>query len=170
MGDVFNEQLIKRKQTLKDTAIRVCLIILVILILILSFSLIGPQLGVIVTAAAGFGAAYLMSFFKVEYEYVFTNGELDIDVIYNQSRRKRIFSAHVNDIEIMAHAEDRNHESEFANFQDLKDYSTGEITPNTYMFMINYKSKRTKVIIEPNEKMMKAISGVLTRRKLHMRP
>jgi len=169
MSDVFKEQIVQRKQTFKDVAIRICLIILVFLIFIVSFAIgLGP-LAVFVVAAAGFGAAYLMSFLRVEYEYVFTNGELDIDIIYNRSRRKRVFSVHVNDIEVMAHVDDNAHAHEFQNFQDFRDYSSGETTPETYVFMLNYQTKRTKVIIQPNEKMLKAISGVLTRRKLHIR-
>ena len=169
MGDVFKEQIVKRKQTPKDAAIRICLIILVVLIFLAAIGIGLAQFSVIIAAVAGFGAAYLMSYLRVEYEYVFTNGELDIDAIYNRSRRKRVFSAHVNEIEVMAHVEDNVHAGELSNFQDFKDYSSGETTPDTYAFIINYKTKRTKIIIEPNEKMLKAISGVLTRRKLHIR-
>ena len=168
MGDIFKEQIVKRKQTAKDVAIRICLVVLVILIFFVMLYLIG-QFAVMVVFAAGFGAAYLASFLRVEYEYVFTNGELDIDVIYNQSRRKRVFSAPVSDIEIMAHVDDKAHAHEFQNYQELKDYSSGEVTNDTYAFMLNYKTKRTKIIIEPNEKMIKAISGVLTRRKFHVK-
>jgi len=168
MGDIFKEQLVKRKQTTKDTAIRVCLVVLVVLIFFLAILTIGA-FAIIITAAAGFGAAYLMSFFKVEYEYVFTNGELDIDIIYNKSRRKRLFSAHVSEIEIMAHIDDKIRAGEFTGFQEILDYSTGEITQDTYVFMINHKNKRAKVIISPNEKMQKAISTALGRRKFHPR-
>jgi len=168
LGDVFKEQIVKRKPTAKDMAIRVCLIVLVVLIFLVATALIGPQFSIIILAAAGFGAAYLMSFLSVEYEYVFTNGELDIDAIYNRSRRKRVFSANVNDIEIMAHVDDKVRAGDMQSYQDLRDYSSGTTTPDTYAFMINYKTKRTKIIMEPNEKMLKAMSGVLTRRKLHV--
>ena len=170
MGDVFKEQIIKRKATFKDTAIRICLIILVVLIFFAALAMGLGGLAVLIGAAAGFGATHLMSFLSVEYEYVFTNGELDIDVIYNKSRRKRVFSSHVKEIEIMAHIEDNVHAGSFQNFEVLKDFSSGETTPDTYVFMINHQNKRTKIIIEPNEKMLKAISGTLSRSKLHKRP
>ena len=168
MGDVFKEQIVQRKQTAKDVAIRICLGILVVLIFFVSTAIGLAQFSVLVTAAAAFGAAYLMSFLKVEYEYIFTNGELDIDVIYNRSRRKRVFSANVKDFDIMSHVENKTHAGSFENFQDFRDYSSGEVTSSTYAFMINYNSKQTKILIEPNEKMLKAIGGTLSRSKLHM--
>jgi len=168
MGDVFKEQIVKRKPSAKDVAIRVCLCILVVLIFFAAIAMGAAQFSIIIVAAAGFGASYLMSFLNVEYEYVFTNGELDIDIIYNRARRKRVFSSHVNEIEIMAHIEDKNHS--FENYEQIKDFSSGEIKPDTYVFLTNYQNKRTKVIFEPNEKMMKAISGTLSRSKLHKRP
>jgi len=167
MGDVFNEQIVKRKPTPLDLAIKIGLILAVVVIFVVSFTLV-DGLGVLITFAAGFGAVYLMSFRNIEYEYVFTNGELDIDIIYNKSRRKRLFSAHVNDIEIMANAENNEHSGAFESFEKLLDFSSGQTQPNTYLFMINYGSKRSKVVIEPNEKLLKAISGSISRQKLFL--
>ena len=170
MGDVFKEQIVKRQQTAKDFAIKACLWIL---FAILGFGLlivIPPQFALLLILALGFGANYLMGFLNVEYEYVFTNGELDIDVIYNRARRKRVFTASVKSFEIMAHVEDLSRAGSFDGAQEVKDFSSGVVGENTYAFMTNYNSKRLKVIIEPNEKMLKAISGSLSRSKLHLRP
>ncbi|MCL2217362.1 MAG: DUF6106 family protein [Defluviitaleaceae bacterium] len=169
MGDVFKEQIVKRKATVKDAAIRVCLIVIVILIFFIS-SMILQSLSIIITAAALFGAIFIMSYLNVEYEYVFTNGELDIDTIYNKSRRKRLLTAKVNDFEIMAHIDDKNHAAAFGTVQETRDYSSGVPGPDTYMCLLSYKGKKTKLIIEPNEKMLKAIAGSINRRKLFLRP
>ena len=170
MGDVFKEQIVKRKGTAKDAAIRVGLVVAVFLVFFVT--LISPlgAFAVVITAAAGFGAFFLMSFLNVEYEYVFTNGELDIDAIYNRSRRKRMMSVKVKDFEIMAHIDDKNHAGEFNGAQEVRDYSSGVPGPDTYAFLAIHNSKKIKVIIEPNEKMLKAISGAMSRRKLHLRP
>jgi hypothetical protein len=129
-----------------------------------------PGFGVIIGFAAIFAAWFAMSFLNVEYEYVFTNGDLDIDIIYNRARRKRIFSGHVNNFELMCHVEDKIRIGEFASAQETRDYSSGVVGENTYAFLTPYNGKRLKIIFEPNEKMMKAISGVLTRRKLFVKP
>ena len=169
MGDVFKEQIVKRKSSTKDGFIRFGLILAVLLVAIIAFSVI-PQFAPFVILAAGFGAWFLTSFLKVEYEYAFTDGELDIDAIYNRSRRKRLFSARVNDFEIMAHVEDKMRMGDFQGAVETHDYSSGVVGNNTYAFMVNYKGKRTKIIIEPNEVMLKALAGVLTRRRLHLKP
>ena len=169
MTDVFKEQIVKRKERPKDKMKRVGLILAVILIFIIAIMSPAASFAPVITLAAGFGAFYLTSFLKVEYEYVFTNGELDIDIIYNRSRRKRVFSAHVNKFEIMAHVEDMNHAGSFSGAQVTHDYSSGQVGPDTYAFLINKDGKQQKIIFEPNEKMLKAISGSMSRIKLHIK-
>ena len=168
MTDVFKEQIVKRKPSTMDNMKRVGLILAVVVVFFIAMYFVAGFAPVI-TLAAGFGAFYLMSFLKVEYEYVFTNGELDIDIIYNRSRRKRVFSAHVNKFEIMAHVEDMNHAGSFSGAQVTHDYSSGQVGPDTYAFLINKDGKQQKIIFEPNEKMLRAISGSMSRTKLHMK-
>jgi len=162
--DVFKEQIVKREPGLKNRLIKGGVIFLIVLL----FFLISPfagQFTMIIIAALGFGAYFLFGYLNVEYEYIFTNGELDIDCIYSKSRRKRQFSGVVRDFEIMAHVEDRNHASEFNAANETKDYTSGKIKDNTYAFLAAYKGKRLKIIIEPDEVMVQAFSTVITPRK-----
>jgi len=169
MGDMFKEQIVKRQATSTDVIKRIGIILATIIVAFVALSLPIQMIGPFIAAGAVFGAWYIMSFFKVEYEYSFTAGELDIDAIYNRSRRKRVFSARVNDFEIMAHVEDNMHTGALSNAQVQKDYSSGVVGKDTYAFIINYENKRTKIIIEPNEVMLKALASVLTRRRLHVK-
>ena len=168
MSNVFKEQIVKRQSTAKDTLIRACLVIVATMVSMLAL-ILAPAFGAFIAVAAIFGAWFLMSFLRVEYEYAFTDGELDIDAIYNRSRRKRMFSGRVNDFEIMAHVEDNMHMGSFGSAQEIRNYASGVTTDNTYAFLTNYKGKRVKIIIEPNEMMLKAMASVLTRRRLHVK-
>ncbi len=168
MGDVFKEQIVKQKPSSKNFFIKVGVVVLVVLLFFVTTVFIQP-LAVILTAAAAFGAYYLFSFMNLEYEYVFTNGELDIDVIYNKTRRKRMFSGYVKDMEIMAHVDDKMHIGDFSSAQETKNYNSGEVKDNTYAFLYTYKGKKQKIVIEPNEKMMQAIASVLSPRKLFVK-
>jgi len=168
MTDVFKEQIVKRKENTKDRMKRIGLVLAVIVIFFVAISTI-PAFAPIITLAAAFGAYFLMGFLKVEYEYVFTNGELDIDIIYNRSRRKRLFTSHVNQFEIMAHVEDMTYAGSFSNAQEVHNYSSGVNGPDTYAFLVNKGGKQQKIIIEPNEKMIKAIGGSISRTKLHLK-
>ena len=168
MASIFKEQLVKRQSNTKDTLKRVGIIIAASIISVIALAM-AQAIAPFIVVAIVFGAWFLMSFLKTEYEYSFTDGELDIDVIYNRSRRKRVFTARVNDFEIMAHVDDKMRMGEFSSAQEVRDYSSGVTNENTYAFLINYKGKRLKVIIEPNELMLKAIATVLTRRRLHVK-
>ena len=169
MGDVFNEQIVKRHGTFSDTIKRIGIIVLILVVFFTSTQLLGG-FGVLVGAAAVFGGMYLMSFLNVEYEYIYTNGELDIDIIYNRSRRKRLFSVMVKEFEIMAHVEDKAQTGAFGSAQETINCHSGEAGPNTYAFLATINGKKAKVVFEPNDKMLKAIGATLSRRKLHLRP
>ena len=167
MGDVFKEQLVKRAITGKDTAKRIGIVALAVIVFF--FCLYIPyvqQVAVFIAAALIFGVYFLITRQNIEYEYSFTNGDLDIDIIYNKSKRKRLFSSSVKDFEIMAPVQDTAHTHDLSNASETKDYSSGVVGPDTYAFVTAYKGKRLKIIIEPNDMMIKAFSTVLTPRKL----
>ena len=166
MTDVFKEQLIKKKQTATDKLAKAALIMGVVLIFVIVMALI-PGFGLIIVAAAAFGAYLLIGRLNKEYEYIFTNGELDIDVIYNKSTRKQVYSGNVKDFELMAHVDDSNNKNSLASAHEKLDYSSGVSGERSYVFLTNYNSKRVAITIEPNDEMLKAISKVLTRRKFY---
>lgn len=167
-GDIFKEQIVRRQPSMLNRIKKASLIGAAFFIGIIGMA-VGQMFGPFILAAVIFGAWYGISFLNVEYEYTFTAGELDIDAIYNRSRRKRVFSGRVNDFELMAHLEDQRHLGSFHGAQVTKDYSSGVTGKDTYAFMVNYQNKRTKIIIEPNEFMLKALASVLTRRRLHVK-
>jgi hypothetical protein len=169
MGDVFKEQIIKRKPTPMSNFYRAALVAGVILVFLVGTYYLSSW-GTTLAVIAGFGAYLLMNLLKVEYEYIYTNGELDIDIIYNKARRKRLFTGDVKGFEIMAHVEDKMHMGSFSGAQETLDYSSGVVTDDSYAFLTTHKGKRVKIIIEPNEKMFNAISSSLTPRKLHKKP
>ena len=167
MGDVFKEQLVKKITTGKDTASNIGIVALAVIIFFFCTTIqaLGPFL-IFILIALGAVCYFLITRRNIEYEYIFTNGDLDIDAIYNKSKRKRLFSSSVKDFEIMAPVQDTAHTHELSGATETKDYSSGVTGPNTYAFMTSYKGKRLKIIIEPNDMMLKAFSTVLTPRKL----
>ena len=166
MRDVFKEQIVKKQPGKKAAIIKTAIIAFIVILFFLLMPLTG-QFTPIIIFALGFGAYYYFATLNVEYEYIFTNGELDIDCIYSKSRRKRVFSGTVRDFEIMAHVEDKNHVNAFNSATETVDYASGQVKPNTYAFLHTYKGKKLKVIIEPNEGMVQAFSTYITPRKFH---
>ncbi|MCL2699861.1 MAG: DUF6106 family protein [Defluviitaleaceae bacterium] len=167
MGDVFKEQLVKKLPGKFDMMKKAGLIVgaLIVSLALLTMPVLGIFAPIIVFVIV-FGVYYLLSFFKIEYEYSFTNGSLDIDVIYNKSRRKRLFTGDVKDFEIMARTSNNEKSAEFKSAETVIDYSSGADDTRTYAFLTRYKGKRVKIIIEPNDMMLQAFGTALTPRKL----
>lgn len=169
MSDVFKEQLIKKEKNSKDNLIKIGVVAGAIVLFLVLSAFSGNQ---VVNALFPFiflgllaGAYALFTIMNVEYEYIYTNGELDIDKITNKSRRKRIFSSDIRAIEIIAHAEDKDHQREFGNVEKTLDCSSGKIKPNTYIARVPYEGKMLKLVIEPNEDIQNYMLQVLTPRK-----
>ena len=130
MGDVFKEQLVKAKPTSQDRLKQAGIIAGVVVIAVVSFIFVGGFFAII-TAAAAFGGYYLFQFTKKEYEYCLTNSELDIDVIYNKQRRKRLLTLDLKKINVCASIKDAKHEPELARGQKVIDCSDGLETKDT---------------------------------------
>ncbi|MBQ3885220.1 MAG: hypothetical protein II729_03805 [Ruminococcus sp.] len=101
--DNFAEQLVKRNETANDKARRIttmitgslftlCLVLIAILQLnrpLLAF------LGFVLAVGAGYATYFLVQSAYVEYEYTFTNGELDVDKIIAMKKRTSLLSVEV---------------------------------------------------------------------------
>lgn len=100
--DTFFEQLIRIKLNSKakfmvGAIIFVdALIVAFLLIFALAFA---PAIILLIVIAAIYGAYKLINMLVVEYEYIYTNGDLDVDKIVAQSSRKRIVSIKCSEVE-----------------------------------------------------------------------
>ncbi len=99
--DTFKEYMVTRYQDGKDKLKIFALIFLCTLLLFLSIffiEILAPVLGFVIFGilAAFYGVYYYASIKRVEYEYIFTNGDLDIDKIMGQRKRKRLATIDVS--------------------------------------------------------------------------
>ncbi|HHX59398.1 MAG TPA: hypothetical protein GX707_01470 [Epulopiscium sp.] len=155
--DVFKEQLIAVKKNKKTTLKKTGLIAVGIVVAVVAMLFGGSFIGPVVVVALFFGGNYLLGSMNLEYEYILTNNELDVDKIMNKERRKRYFTIDLKEINIMAHIDDAVRKPEVDRAQKTIDVSSGEKGPNTYAIVFSHKNELTKVIIEPNEDMKKVI-------------
>ena len=105
--DVFVEQIVKKRNTTKDIAVIVG-IILAALILCFVFAIILPALvpilgtlSLFLVAGTIFGAYWLISSMNLEFEYAATNGDLTVDKIIHRRKRKSVINLDSKDIETM---------------------------------------------------------------------
>jgi hypothetical protein len=154
MGDVFKEQLIKAEQTTKDKILRGLVIAATVLISLVALALGGAFVGPLIILAVIWGCIYVQAMFKKEYEYSLTNEELDIDVIYNKERRKRLTSVNLKNMNIMASIKDERHKDSILRAQHTMDASDGKETNDTYVIVASTSKGLTRILITPNEQML----------------
>ena len=146
MSDYYTEQLVKKQAGMKDIVIKAALvavtIVSVLIVFLCPFGIILPVLAVILDVL-------MFRRLNVEYEYLFVNGDLDIDKIMNKAKRKRMFSANVNDLEILAPADS----IEVRQYQKAKtyNYSSGSGQAALYALVVSERGEQKKIIFEPND-------------------
>lgn len=89
--DSFFEQIIKKKKTAADWLLTVLVIVLALVVLFAVFLFL-PDFLFIALVGVGYGAWWLITNQNVEYEYCVTNGDVDVDQITAQRKRKRLVS------------------------------------------------------------------------------
>ena len=100
--DTFFEQLIRIRLNGKAKFIigAVIFIDLLIVAALVFFALMfAPAIVFLVIIGVIYGAYKLISLLVVEYEYIYTNGELDVDKIIAKSKRKRVVSIKCSEVE-----------------------------------------------------------------------
>lgn len=149
--DLFMEHLVQHKRTGKDLFVMIailaggCILFTLSLLLLLFPATAGMWL--LTAVAIVFFTVLLIKRTSVEYEYILTNNELDIDRITAKSNRKRLITVNFSDIEICAPV---SHEA-FGSNQGIA--RTLDCTGNGSgaLYFIDFASEKgkTRVIIEP---------------------
>jgi hypothetical protein len=105
--EVFIECMVKRQKTTKDALFQSLIVfgavvLSIVVFIIGTFNQIVAFTGIFIVVGLVYGAWYLMRSFNLEFEYILTNGELDVDKIVAQSKRKRLVTFDFKNIEMMA--------------------------------------------------------------------
>jgi len=153
--DTFFEQLVKIKKTGSDIAAYVAIWILAIMILTAVMMIFFNGLFAFILCGVFYGAFWLSSKLNVEYEYIITNGILDIDRITNKSSRTRVISIDLANVTQM----------EKCSPQKMKGYNRREVLiacnsddQNIYYLVANKNTKGVaKMVFATNDKLQSAI-------------
>lgn len=157
--DVFLEQIVAKKRTGQDT-LKIVGIILAALILIFAALFILPalvpmlsSLSLLIAAGVIYGAWYLLSTTSVEYEYILTNGEIDVDKIIARRKRKRLITVNTRNFTEFGPYRPQQHQG--------KQYSAtifacvAPDAPNTYYAVTDHpKYGHCMLVFNPNEKIL----------------
>ncbi len=165
--DIFLEYIVSRKKGAKEILkIAGILIAMFVLLMLCTFLLLTPISGIVLLLIAGviYGAYYLISAQNVEYEYIVTNGELDVDSIVNRRKRKRLITVHSRTFDIVAPVGDARYKNEEnANFTRVIDASSRANNGREYFAVFSKDGQKIKLVFEPTERMLEAFKTFVPR-------
>jgi hypothetical protein len=163
------EKIVVKRKTFKDNLIVAGIILgtFIAIVAVLNVPIIA-KLGMGLFLAAGFiYLAYrLITARNVEFEYVVTNGELDIDKIVSKRKRKRVFSASCKEFDILAKVKSSNFNHNVQEIKKRIDASSSLDSPDAYFATLNYKGEKTVIIFEPDERMLNNFKIFIPRKML----
>ncbi len=160
--DTFFEQIVPVKRTAKENMLLVDLWVVAaaLVYLIVSF-LFGTALtGIALMLAIGiaWGAYKLSTLFSKEYEYIITNGTLDVDKITAKSSRKRELSCELSATQSLERYKGALPTGDFKKI--VKAANTDDA--NAYVLVVYEEGKGKRVLLfSPDERMKGAIKKFL---------
>ncbi len=108
--------------------------------------------GTLLFGALAFGCFVLRNNQRIEYDYTFTNGILDIAKVINNSKRKRLLSTDIRDFEIIAPTSDEgfqrilNHKGIEQRFNYFLNRGGG-----LYYGVFVHNGKKSLLVFEPSD-------------------
>lgn len=161
MSESYVEWLVKRKTSgMMKLAQVVCIALAVVCFFVGSA---GLYVALIFAIAFAVGAYFASMNAEIEYEYLYLDKEITIDKVMNRSKRKRVGVFTIEKMEIFAPMKSY-HLDDYKNRQvKTEDYSSGVEKQPECRYLMYYNGEK-KLILEPNEEMVKAMKNVAPRK------
>lgn len=167
MSDMYRELLVKREPQTSDKLFKVGLIVLTILA---AAAVLFTPWAIIALIAVCIFDYFKFPSFKLEFEYLYVNGELDVDKVLSQKSRKHAASYNiVENMELLAPWD--SHEMDYyrkGHQGKIVDFSSGKAGEKVYAMVYNGEKGTELVLLEPDEAILRDIQR-LAPRKVHMR-
>ncbi len=161
--DIYNEQLVSKQKNKIDLLKSIGLIAIGIIIIIVVYILL-PTITLFVLIGVIWGEVFLIRRLNVEFEYAFTNGELDIDRIYNKLSRKHALTIDVRKFIIMIKMNKPNYKSELGVIHEVKNFGTGIVSDTTYAAIYEEDGRRFQLVFDPNEQLINGIKKYIPKK------
>ncbi|OUO78885.1 hypothetical protein B5F53_09415 [Blautia sp. An249] len=149
MGDLYSELLVKKEKTGKDTGLRVLVIGAAVVCFLIGFFY--SMYFLIPAVLLGAGSYFVYQRTDLEFEYLYVNGDLDIDKIMAKVKRKKGESLNMSQTEIVAPVGSHRLDSYKRGSVQVKDYSSGNPSHKRYAVIYRGDGQTREIIIEPDE-------------------
>ena len=163
MSETYVECLVARKPSFIWKFLKILLIMLTVALVLVGFLFMPGIPGLLLAAVAAVGAyvAYMKA--DIEYEYLYVDREISIDKVMAKSRRKKAASYSLEQMEIFAPLNSHRLDSYKNRQMKTADYSSGIAAQPERRYMMVWNGD-TRVILEPNAEMIKAVQSVAPRK------
>lgn len=164
--DLFFEQLVKIKPKPATVIVKILMYVVALMLVffMVSFALKNPfflSFVVVLTFLVVLGLSKALKLLNIEYEYIITNGEMDVDRIIGKEKRKRMITFDLRRVEeagvYNSEAAKRLGTQSFAD--KLMACDSREV--NRLYLVTRQKKGLCLVVIAPNEKMAGALERVI---------
>lgn len=171
MQDVFIEYMVKSRGSSKNVLLKILIVAAASVIAVLAFpiaALLGPLsfLGAALAVGAVYGGYLLITSMNVEYEYSITNGEMDVDKIVAQRKRKRLCTIRWREVEAFGHYKPEEHGGKTYENKILACDSPDN--PELWYCVTRVPNKgQVFLVFNSSEKMLEAIKKYIPKPILH---
>jgi hypothetical protein len=163
--DIFVEEMVVRRKTILNHLATLGMILAGIAVIILVW-LVVPFISTVLIIIVGFAVYLGVKFQYVEYEYSFTNGDLDIDKIMAKRKRTRELEINQRQVKVMA-PYTAEYESETRDYKvsEVKDFSSSKNAAGRW-FLIYEKTDGSYafVVIQPSPRLREAMAKYMRSR------
>ena len=168
--DIFVEQIVKKKTSGKDTALKILIVLGVALlaaigVFVMLFIPMFSSIALILVFGVFFGGYYLLTSLDCEYEYIVTNGEIDIDKIIAKRKRVRLITARASTFEAFGRYDEASDASSDVTIVSAAGTSVdgSDDNPAYYADFKHASAGSVRLIFTPEEKVVEAIKPFLPR-------
>lgn len=162
-SDTYVELLIKKKASLGMVALKFLMVFLTVILAIAAVLGIGRFVSLIAAVVFAAGTYWIYLNADVEYEYLYVDRELTVDKVMAKSKRKKVESFDMGRLEILAPMNSHRLDSFRSRQVKTADYSSGVAGQPEVRYAMYYDGSK-KVILEPNQAMVKAIQNIAPRK------
>ncbi|MDE5867116.1 MAG: hypothetical protein K2H31_11040 [Lachnospiraceae bacterium] len=163
VSETYVECLVAKKSSFALRLLKTLLIMFAVIFLLLGMISILSIAGLIIAIVFGVGAYFAHMYADIEYEYLYLDKEISIDRVMAKSKRKRIVTYDVERMEVLAPVKSYHLDSYKNREMKTLDYSSGVVEQPDKRYMMVYEGN-TKIFLEPNAEMIKAIQMVAPRK------
>lgn len=168
--DIFVEQIVKKTASGKDWALRVLIgiamgVLSAAALFVFFFILPIPAAGLLLVAGIFWGGYRLITNSDCEYEYIVTNGEIDIDKIIAKRKRVRLITAKASTFEAFGEYNGSTPDTE-SGVTVVSAAGVNESEADTKMYYADFKhpsAGNVRLIFTPEERVIDAIYPFLPR-------